>query len=74
MAIVKVQRPISTNDPSVPWLIYDRARTHMEHRPESDINPYVKKSMGEDFKAFFRATWFSVTGWALSERVKGQNW
>ncbi len=67
--IVKVQRPILTTDPNAPWLIYDEARKHVTEVPEAVIPAYVKKAMGDDFKAYFVGAWSSIVGWGLSERV-----
>lgn len=71
---VKVQRPISTNDPAAPWLIYDRARKHAVSVPAKVIPAHVVKAMGDDYKAFFVGAWSSIVGWGLSERVKDPGW
>jgi hypothetical protein len=72
--IVKVQRPIHTTDPDLPWLIYDRAEKHVEQRPARMVRREVKDKMGADYKAFFKGAWSSVVGWGLSERVADQDW
>jgi hypothetical protein len=71
---VKVQRPISTNDPDEPWLIYDKARKHQTNVPARLIPAHVREAMGGDFKAFFTGAWSSIVGWGLSSRVKDPGW
>ena len=72
--IVKVQRPISTNDPRAPWLIYDKDRKHVEQKPSAAIRKDIRKAMGSDFKGYFKGAWSSVVGWGLSVRVEDQDW
>ena len=72
--IVKVQRPIMSNDPDDPWLIYDKARKHMTQVPARAIQQSIKSAMGQDYKAFFKGAWSSIVGWGLSERVAHQDW
>ena len=72
--IVKVQRPIFTNDPNEPWLIYDRWHQHIESKLPHRIREDTRKAMGSDFKGYFKGAWSSVVGWGLSERVEDQNW
>ena len=72
--IVKVQRPIVSNDPDDPWLIYDKARKHECEVPDAAIPKHVRKAMGSDFKAYFKGTWSSIVGWGLSVRVNAQDW
>ena len=67
--IVKVQRPIMTNDPSAPWLIYDAARKHVTEVPEMAIPQHIRAAMGDDYKAYFVGAWSSIVGWGLSTRV-----
>jgi hypothetical protein len=72
--IVKVQRPVKTNDPTEPWLIYDRRRNHEVMVPAAAIPEHVKKALGDDFKGYFTGAWSSVVGWGLSARVAAQEW
>lgn len=74
MPIVKVQRPLITNDLNAPWLIYDESRKRTQQLPDKVVPDRVKKAMKGDFKAFFNAEWSSVVGWAINERVKDQLW
>jgi len=72
--IVKVQRPIATNDPDDPWLIYDKARKHQIQVPARLIPRWARIKMGDDHKAFFRAEWSNMAGWGLLERAPWQEW
>jgi hypothetical protein len=71
--IVKVQRPLSSNDMGNPWLIYDEARKHVAHMPEASVEPSLKAAMGSDAKGYFLAVW-SGGGWKICERVKAPKW
>ncbi len=73
-SIVKVQRPIVTNDPDAPWLMYDEKREHMTQVPDRLIPTYVRDAVGKDLKAYFVGAWSSIVGWGLSERVEDQDW
>lgn len=68
-SIVKVQRPIHTNEPEKFWLMYDKYRVNVTKVPDAVVPNYVKKAMGIDHKAYFIGAWSSVVGWGLSERV-----
>ena len=72
--IVKVQRPLATNDAALPWLIYDRNRRHVAEVPQSIIPAHVRKAMGKSAKAYFVGAWSSIVGWGLSMRVADQDW
>jgi hypothetical protein len=71
--IVKIQRPLSTNDRGNPWLIYDKDKKHREFRPEDQVSSDVKAAMGKDPKGYFIGVW-SGGGWKIGERVKEQTW
>ncbi len=72
--IVKVQRPIMAKDSNQPWLVYDKARSHVETKPSKAIGSDLRKAMGDDHKAYFHGAWSSTGGWELSERVEDQSW
>jgi hypothetical protein len=72
--IIKVQRPLMTNDESAPWLIYDKSRKRQQQIPESVVPPAVVKAMGNDAKGYFEGYWSSIVGWAIGKRVKNQDW
>jgi len=72
--IVKVQRPVTTNDPTAPWLIYDKERKHVQQRPAHLIVNHVKEMMGNDYKMYCMGAWSSVVGWGISKRVKNEAW
>lgn len=71
---VKVQRPIVSNDPRNPWLIYNKERSHVTEVPDAAIPTYVKAAMRGDMKAYFIGAWSSIVGWGLSKRVKDEDW
>jgi len=66
--IVKVQIPL---DGPGPALIYDKARKYSIMR---NLTRHEEKAMGDAVKAYFKATWSSVVGWGLSQRVEDQDW
>lgn len=72
--IIKVQRPLSTTDPTIPWLIYDKSRHRQQQIPQSVVPPRAVKDMGSDLKGYFEGTWSSIVGWAIGKRVRNQEW
>ena len=72
--IVKVQRPIATNDPNVPWLIYAKGHKKTQQVRQAYITEQVKKDMKGDFKAYFNAVWSDVSGWHIKDRLKDKEW
>lgn len=72
--VVKVQRPVRTNDPQAPWMIYDASRKRQSQTPDASIPKHVKDAMGGDYKAFFKGSWSSAIGWSLLRRVADQTW
>jgi hypothetical protein len=44
--IIKVQRPLSSNELGDPWLLYDKNRSHVEQRTEGYISEQVKAALG----------------------------
>jgi len=73
-AIVKVQRPLSSSDPSTDWLIHDKKYEHVEQKPEKLVSADVKAAIGRRVKGYFRGVWADDAGWTISARVEGQNW
>jgi hypothetical protein len=71
--IVKIQRPLSSNEIGNPWLIYDKDRKHTQHKPESSVPEAVKTAMDGDVKGYFMAIW-SGGGWKIGDRVEEQKW
>lgn len=71
--IVKVQRPLATNDPSAPWLIYDEARSFYQMVPEAEVPASVKEAMGDDAKGYFNAV-DKGAELNIRERVGAQDW
>lgn len=72
--IVKVQRPLSSNAPGAPWLVYDKARTFVERKPEAAIPDAISTEMGDDPKGYFEATWSCPGGWSIGARIKDRKW
>lgn len=56
--IVKIQRPIETNDKDRPWLFYDKGRTFYQTFPENGLPPEVVNWFKDchTFKAYFEAS------------------
>ena len=71
--IVKVQRPLSSNQPDPGWLIYDRNRKHMEECPEGDVPKHVRDALSKDLKGYFQASW-SAAGWDLGVKAPDEDW
>lgn len=51
--IVKLQRPLSTNEPDVPWLLYGEGRTNHVLIPDSMVPQEVKDAMGDRAKRYY---------------------
>lgn len=73
-AIVKVQKSVITNDPTMPWLVYDRSRQFMTHIPDKEMPPNVKNEMKGDLKGYFTAKIKSGRLLLFGQRVAGENW
>jgi hypothetical protein len=56
--IVKVQRPLSSNIPNPPMLVYNEERTLME----SMNNPDIRRAMGDEPKQYW---WVHLRGGTL---------
>ena len=66
--IVKVQVPVYGD---VVALIYAKGRDRMTQQP---ITNYLREKMEGRYKAYFRAHYSSIVGWAIGERVADQDW
>lgn len=53
--VLKVQRPISTTDESIPWLFYNRDHSVDFEMPEDGLAPNLVKAMGDDLKMYVNA-------------------
>lgn len=72
--IVKVQVPLMTNEPNPEqqYLVYGRGRYKWRQQGVSDS---VKKTLGNDVKGYFEATFNHKTGkWDIYNRVGFQSW
>jgi hypothetical protein len=72
--IVKVQRPLMTNDADIPWLIYDKSHKRSQQLPQRVIPPAAVRALGNDPKGYFEGHWSSMFGWVIGKRVKNQDW
>jgi len=70
--IVKVQTPLSTNDPEHKALVYAKNK----HRiVQQKLDHATQKLMGTDVKAFFQAEWREASQqWTIGKRVKDRDW
>lgn len=70
--IVKVQKPVVTNDPRQLALVYAKGRKFYVQQP---LDPATDKAMGEDKKAFFEAEFIHVRNqWSIGKRVSDRDW
>jgi hypothetical protein len=72
--VVKVQKPLSSNNDDPPWLIYDQGKKKVEERAAALIDRTVKAAMGNDPKGYFEAEWSAEEGWKIGDRVLDQQW
>ena len=70
--IVKIQRPIITNDPRAPWLLYGQGHSNMVEVPAKLVPSEIVHQMGEAFHAHFWGTY--EDGWVVSKRTHSRNW
>lgn len=71
--IVKVQKPIMTNDPKRPFFVYAEGHTNARGVPEKDVPKHVRGALKYRFRAFFEAEW-SGKHWVIGKQVKAQDW
>ena len=71
MTIVKVQRPVVTNDPASPALVYAKGRKGMI---QQRLDAATLKAMGDDYKAYFVAELKLNGQWQIGQRVGDQRW
>lgn len=75
--IVKIQRPVTSNDADMPWLIYNERQTYHVMIADADIPAEVKRAMRGDFKAYFNATFVNARvsdALEINERIAAQDW
>ena len=72
--IVKIQKPLFTAEPNPSALAYGVGHSHEQSIPMSSLPPHVIFALRSVDKAYFRATWSRVSGWAIGERVADQRW
>lgn len=69
--IVKVQRPVVTNDPAELSLVYAEGRFGLV---QQSLDAATVAAMGEDFKAYFDAELRKDGSWSIGKRVKNLEW
>ncbi|KRR21308.1 hypothetical protein CQ14_06575 [Bradyrhizobium lablabi] len=70
--IVKVQRPLVTNDPNQLALVYAKNCRNMVQQP---LDFATQKATGTDVKAFFEAEFRRSSGqWFIGKRVVNRKW
>lgn len=70
--ILKVQRPITTNDPDNQLLMYNEDRSLMEQMVFDDPNLY--SWFGDDYKMYVKARLWVSGQLQLIKRVENQSW
>jgi len=50
--VLKVQRPIVTNDPDAPWMLYDGAHKNTAFVKQADVPEQLRSAMGTGHKLF----------------------
>lgn len=71
--VIKIQRPVSQNGLSGPWLLYDKGGSHLEQRADAFLNEDVKAAMGGAPTGYFQAEW-TAEGWKIGDKVLDQGW
>lgn len=68
--VIKLQRPVVTNDPNPQVLAYNKDRSIETFFP---INDEMLALFGDEFKVYY---WYAVDGKdiVLGDQVKGQRW
>ena len=54
--IIKLQRPLASNETDPPWLAYNRTRKVHQLLPRAKLDQVTLLAMGDDAKAYFEAT------------------
>ena len=74
MTIFKLQRPLGTNDPAKPWMLYDRDREVTALVPDELICEEVRSAVNGDLKAYFVGEINAAGQLVLKERIPDQVW
>ena len=78
MVIVKVQRPLASNEPlDDNCLVYDEAKTHAVQQPvPASVLEAMKQRQGvQAYRAFFKAQYREdVDGWLIGDLVEDAAW
>ena len=71
--LLKVQRPLSSNMPDAPFLLYAQGRRFMTYIPTSKMPADVIAALGGDAKGYFEAH-LEGDQWRFDQRVDDQEW
>ena len=72
--VVKVQFPLHSTDPDLPYLVYDELRRHTQLTPKDQVPQHVVDLLSPEHpKDFFRAAWIP-SGWELGDKVQWESW
>lgn len=71
--ILKIQKPVTTNDPNIPWLVYNQTRSMLFYLSEKDVNAKIKQYMDQKFKIFVSVDLMD-NKLDSAELVKDQGW
>lgn len=71
--IVKIQKPLMTNDPNRPWRVYDQDRHFDVTIPEAQIPKRIRKHMQYISKAYYKAE-LTYQGWVFQKPTKERAW
>lgn len=72
--IVKVQKPLSTNERVPSALIYDANKSRQMFTPMHTLPPAIRAALDEHPKVYVRGHWSALTGWTLGRIVGDQPW
>jgi hypothetical protein len=71
--LLKVQRPLESNEPNPPFLVYAQGRRFMTHVRTSEMPADVIAALGADLKGYFEAE-REGGQWRFGRRVADQGW
>ncbi len=71
--ILKIQKPVTTNDPNIPWLVCNQTRSIFFYLSEKSVNAKIKQYMDQKFKIFVSVDLMD-NKLDSAELVKDQGW
>jgi hypothetical protein len=72
--IVKLQRPLASNDKDPPWMVYDHKRKYQAMISDADIPDRIKSAMRADPKGYFSVSLDSSGRLTFGNRLIDQKW